>query len=209
VTESTSEGPRQPSLRERNKVRAREEIAAAALLLFKERGFAGVTIDDLLDVAGVSRRTFFRYFATKEDALLADYPRLNERLREALAARADLPPLTAVRAALHDLGTFYIEQREPVFARSMVIRNAGPGVAARNLELLGQWESLIAEAVARGIGAEPQELVPRVVGTASVGAFRSALGQWVRGDPTSDLHALIDAALDLLTAGLEAGLRPS
>ena len=206
VSSTTDHTDPVPSLRERNKQRAREEIAGAALRLFRERGFDAVTVEDVLVAAGVSRRTFFRYFATKEDALLADYPVLNDRLRRALAAHADSAPLEAVRAALHDLAAFYVEQREPVFARSMVIRNAsGPGLAARNLELLAQWESLIAESVARSIGRSGRDLVPRLVGTTTVGAFRSSLAQWVIAR-RRDLHQLLDEALDIVIGGLDAAL---
>src|ERR1700747_2519165 len=156
-----------PSLRERNKVRARSEIASAALQLFAERGFEGVTVDEIVDAAGVSRRTFFRYFETKEDALLADYPALNIRLTECLGSPGE-EPLVAVRAGLHRLADWYIERSEAVLERSRVIRDA-LHLAARNLEFLSQWERSIACTLAAPIGQDPGGLLPRTAAAAVVG----------------------------------------
>src|ERR1700678_3423705 len=97
-----------PSLRQRNKARARSEIAAAALRLFSDKGFSGVTVDQIVAAAGVSRRTFFRYFETKEDALLADYPELTATLTERLIDGGADHPLEAVRSGLHHLADWYI-----------------------------------------------------------------------------------------------------
>src|SRR5215469_12868893 len=91
------------NLRERNKARARAEIADAALRLFFDRGFEGVTVDEIVSAAGVSRRTFFRYFETKEDALLADYPELNARLSESMAATGPGDAMHAIRTGLHGM----------------------------------------------------------------------------------------------------------
>ena len=88
-------------LRERNKLRRREQITEAALRLFAERGFDGVTIDEIADAADVSRRTFFRYFARKEDVILAWKQQMADELRAALAERPERePPLDAVHRAL-------------------------------------------------------------------------------------------------------------
>lgn len=194
-----------PSLRERNKARARSEIAAAALRLFAERGFAGVTVDEIVAEAGVSRRTFFRYFDTKEDALLADYPELSIRLTETLGATVPQDPLEAVRAGLHHLADWYVERSEAVLERSRVIRDA-LHLAARNLEFLSQWERSIASLLASSVGLEPGELLPRTAAAAVIGSFRAALTQWVRSSCSEDLHALTDRALDLVWHGVASEL---
>jgi AcrR family transcriptional regulator len=191
-----------PTLRERNKARARADIADAALKLFFDRGFEGVTVDEIVSAAGVSRRTFFRYFETKEDALLADYPELNARLSEALAATEPDNAVGAVRASLHGMADWYIQRSDAVLARSKVIRDTSINVAARNLGFLTQWERGVAHAVANQIGADAGDLLPRTAAAMIVGAFRAALTQWVRSSCQEDLHALIDEALDLIEYGL-------
>ena len=197
-----------PTLRERNKARARAEIAEAALGLFTERGFEGVTVAEIVSAAGVSRRTFFRYFETKEDALLADYPELNARLGEALAGSAEGGVLESVRAGLHTLADWYIERADAVLARSKVIREKSMNVAARNLEFLTQWEQVVAGAIAEALGEEPGDLVPRTAAAMIIGAFRAALTQWVRSECREDLHALTDRALGLIECGLQPALAP-
>jgi AcrR family transcriptional regulator len=196
-----------PTLRERNKARARAEIASAALRLFTERGFAGVTVDEIVTAAGVSRRTFFRYFETKEDALLADYPELNIRLTEGLNCVAG-DPMIAVRSGLQRLADWYIERSEAVLERSRLIRD-GMHIAARNLEFLAQWERAIATTFAAHLGLDPAALVPRTAGTAVVGAFRAALTQWVRTSCQEDLHDLTNRALDVVLWGLQAQMDPA
>ncbi len=194
------------SLRERNKARARAEIADAALRLFFDRGFEGVTVDEIVTAAGVSRRTFFRYFETKEDALLADYPELNARLSEALAATEPAHAMDAIRDGLHGMADWYIARSDAVLARSKVIRDTSMNVAARNLEFLTQWERDVAHAIANQIGMGSGELLPRTAAAMIVGAFRAALTQWVRSTCREDLHALTDEALDLIECGLQSTL---
>src|SRR5579862_1249508 len=179
-------------LRERNRARARAEIADAALRLFFDRGFEGVTVDEIVSAAGVSRRTFFRYFDTKEDALLSDYPELNARLSEALDATGSGNALEAIRAGLHAMADWYIERSPAVLARSKVIRDTSMNLAARNLEFLSQWERGVARAVANQVGADAGDLLPRTAAAMIVGAFRASLTQWVRSSCEEDLHALTD-----------------
>jgi AcrR family transcriptional regulator len=201
-------GEATPSLRERNKARARAEIAHAALRLFGERGFEGVTVDQIVEAAGVSRRTFFRYFETKEDALLADYPELNIRLTETLGNSGHEDALEAVRAGLHRLADWYVDRSDAVLARSRVIRD-GLHLSARNLEFMAQWERAIASVLAPRFEPGRADLLARTAGTAIVGAFKAALTQWVRSSCEEDLHALADRALDLIREGLASGMDQS
>ncbi|HVA73338.1 MAG TPA: TetR family transcriptional regulator [Acidimicrobiales bacterium] len=198
-----------PTLRERNKARARAEIADAALRLFLDRGFEGVTVEEIVSAAGVSRRTFFRYFETKEDALLADYPELSARLTEALEFSDQDDAVAGIRAGLHRMADWYIERSEAVLARSKVIRETSMNVAARNLEFLTQWERGVAHAVANQLGMDAGELTPRTAAAVIVGAFRAALTQWVRSSCRDDLHTLTDQALDLIDQGLQPVLSRS
>src|ERR1700748_523022 len=100
-------------LRERKKLRTREQITEAAIALFADRGFEGTTVDDIAAAAEVSRRTFFRYFARKEDVILAWKRETAQELPDALAGRpADESPLDAVEGALSAVARSYGERRE-------------------------------------------------------------------------------------------------
>jgi AcrR family transcriptional regulator len=191
------------TLRERNRARARAEIADAALRLFLDRGFEGVTVDEIVSAAGVSRRTFFRYFDTKEDALLSDYPELNAQLSEALDSSEADNAMDAIRTGLHGMADWYIQRSDAVLARSQVIRDTSMNVAARNLEFLTKWERGVAQAIAGQVRADAADLLPRTAAAMIVGAFRAALTQWVRSSCREDLHALTDQALDLIEHGLQ------
>src|ERR671927_90907 len=100
-------------LRERHRKRTAADLEEAALRLFSAKGFDAVTIDDIAAAADVSRRTFFRYFASKEDVILSDPPRRLDELQVALDRRpADEPAMTALRQAILSLAGSYEEQRE-------------------------------------------------------------------------------------------------
>jgi len=92
-----------PGLRDRKKDQTRRALREGAARLFAERGFAGTTVEDIAAQANVSKRTFFRYFDSKEDLLLPDLSEVFAHVEAALAARPPAEdPLTAVCAALLD-----------------------------------------------------------------------------------------------------------
>lgn len=91
----------QTGLRERKKARLRESLLDAGVRLFHERGYQGTTTEEIAACAGVSQRTFFRYFASKEDVVLEAIEGVDESMYSALRARpADEPPFTALRNAM-------------------------------------------------------------------------------------------------------------
>ncbi|MQS17028.1 TetR family transcriptional regulator [Streptomyces kaniharaensis] len=90
-----------PGLRERKKAETREALRSAAARLFAQRGFAETTVAEIVEAAGVSPRTFFRYFDSKEDLLLPDLAASFDRLVRELERRPiEEPPLVALREAV-------------------------------------------------------------------------------------------------------------
>ena len=190
-------------LRERRKRLTAAELEAAAYRLFGERGFDAVTVDDIAAEADVSRRTFFRYFASKEDVLLADHFVQLARLREAMADRpADEPIVTALRHALLSLTSDFEERKEKVITRAKLMRDT-PSLQARSIVHQKLWEEAMQEMVAVRLGVDPvKDLRPGVVAAAALAAMRVAFSNWLAAGCSGDLIGLTTEALDLLDGGL-------
>ena len=93
--------PAVPGLRQRKREATRERLTRAAMALFLERGFEATTIDDIAAAADVSRRSFFHYFASKEDVVAAWQEDASTALVAAIIARpADESLLTAAESAI-------------------------------------------------------------------------------------------------------------
>jgi AcrR family transcriptional regulator len=200
---TVEERPR-PGLRERRKKLTAAELEAAAYRLFGERGFDNVTVDDIAAEADVSRRTFFRYFASKEDVLLADHFVQLARLRAAMADRpADEPIVTALRNALLSMTGDFDERKEKVILRGRLMRDT-PSLQARSLVHQKLWEEAMQEMVAERLGVDPvTDLRPGVVAAAGLAAMRVAFTNWLSSGCDGDLIALTTEALDLLDGGLQ------
>src|SRR5690349_21881808 len=92
-------------LRERTRRAVRAELAEIALRMFADRGYEETTVDDIAVAAGLSKRSFFRYFPSKEDAVFGDVEELADRVAEAVRARpAEEPPWAVLRAVLCEWG---------------------------------------------------------------------------------------------------------
>lgn len=192
-----------PGLRERRKALTAAELEAAAYRLFEERGFDNVTVDDIAAEADVSRRTFFRYFASKEDVLLADHFVQLARLRDAMADRPqDEPIVTALRNALLSLTSDFEERKEMIIIRGRIMRDT-PSLQARSLVHQQLWETAMQEMVADRLGVDPiKDLRPGVVSAATLAAMRVAFTIWLSAGCSGDLIDLTTEALDLLDGGL-------
>jgi len=191
------------TLRERKKRKTRCELEAAALRLFVTRGFDAVTVEEITAAAEVSKRTFFRYFASKEDVVLAHHARHLLVLERLLAERpADEPVLAVVRGALVGLGTVFQEEREYILARAQVVLMTR-SLHGRALELYGLFQEAIAEAVARRCGADQiRDLRVRLASGIAATALREALLVWTLGGGQASLPALVDRSFELAGKGL-------
>jgi AcrR family transcriptional regulator len=161
-------------LRARKKLQTRQALIDAAMGLYREKGFDGVTVAEIARLADVAPRTFFGYFETKEDVFLGRGDQRLERLVQAIQRRDRRQPiLSAVRSVL-------LENREPSRKRppagvpelAELLRH--PAIAARLRERWNRWEDLLAEAIAQNVGARPGDPEPRVVAAALTAAIRVA-----------------------------------
>jgi AcrR family transcriptional regulator len=203
------ERPR-PGLRERRKRLTATELEAAAIRLFSERGFDSVTVDDIAAEADVSRRTFFRYFASKDDVLLADHRARLAELREALAVRPlGEPILAALRNALLSLTDNYEEDRERLLIRGRIMLET-PSLQARSLVHQRAWSDAMQAMAAERLGVDPAvDLRPSVVAATTLAAMRVAYTAWYAGGGQAHLPTMVAEALDLLDGGLQqVGRKP-
>lgn len=177
-------------------------IERAALDLFVRRGFDAVSVDDVAAAAGISQRTFFRYFASKDDILLGYRRRLDERL---LAALRDRPTsegaVTALRNAYVATSTVRPEDREDVLVRARATA-AAPALHARSRGEQAANTTAIAELLAERMGTAPDDPRPLVIAAALSAVAVAAWDAWVNGDGTGDPAAGIAAALDLVVRGI-------
>jgi AcrR family transcriptional regulator len=177
-------------LRERKKLQTREQITEAAIRLFAERGFDRTTVDDIAQAADVSRRTFFRYFARKEDVVLSWKQEAADELREALAVRpAGEAPLDAVQGAISALAQSYGARRELTLGLLRLFE--------RPLELPyaehDAWDEVLAEGIAARLGVDPaRDPRPRLFASVGFAVLIATVQSWGSDGARGDLAALLE-----------------
>jgi len=199
MVETKAPEPLELGLRERKKLRTERELCDAALRLMVEKGFDQVTIDDIAAEVEVSKTTFYRYFDSKEDALLGKTTEKLEQIRAALDEQpASEPTLSAVRIAIMSLINSYEHDRDESLARGRIIRET-PSLIARNLEHQLAWEGVVAEFVASRLGDDPDApLRSRIVAAIVIATLRATLDYWRDTEGAEDLPVLMNTALGML-----------
>jgi AcrR family transcriptional regulator len=187
---------------ERRRRLVRDEIGRVAIELFAARGFDAVTVDDIAEAAGTSQRTFFRYFATKDDIVLALARRLDERLVDALDARpANEGAVAALREAY--CATSHVEpaERERVLQVAKVLAEA-PALRARaHGEYVGENAEIVARLAARmGVPVDDRRVRVLVATFAAVASVEFTT--WAEAGGAGDPSEAIRSALALLEDGL-------
>jgi AcrR family transcriptional regulator len=186
------------SLRERKKAKTRRELGTAAAKLFCERGFDATTIEDIVAVVGVSRRTFFRYFPSKEAAFFARQEDRFDEFRDALrGGRGTTRPWSVVCDSLVAVSISHVADRDEALAWRAVLE-ATPQLRAYDLQVDAVWEAAIREELCLG-GFDPLEAAVRA--GALMGAGRAVLTAWHADHGRSDIRVLGRRAVGWLDAG--------
>jgi len=189
-------------LRERKKLERRRTIEAAAIELFETNGFDATTVEDIAAKADIAPRTFFHYFPTKEDVVLADYAARLERITETLAQRPQTePPWAALRAAFAIVAADYTSQRDELIRRFEILAD-NPAVYARSLQLQAGWEDALADVLASRAGNGDDLVLPRLMAAAALACMRSSLRHWLLTGYRAKLPALVEDCFDRIAMGL-------
>jgi len=177
-----------PTLRERQRAAVRDELAGAALQLVLKQGFDETTIDQIVSAVGISRRSFFHYFATKEDVVLGDLDALGETLRAALEGRpADEDAWTALGEALRSLGGGMSPEVRLSLAN---LYERTPSLQARHLQKHVRWQALLAPDIERRLGVLAGDPRAAALIAASLGCLDVAVEEWRRSGGTADAEAI-------------------
>ncbi len=194
-------------LRERKKLATRTALADAALRLCVEHGFDGVTVERVAHEAGVSLRTFFNYFSSKEEAVVAGDAATAEAFVSAFAQRpAAEPVLTALQRALVQIVG---DQPDPARAAKLRALRRTPALLPHQLAAFAAQEQELAGAVAARVGGDGAggagtgDLYPLMT-AATVMAVLRVLVQWWLDTPEPGGRSLLDL-VEVMIAQLAAG----
>ena len=191
------------SPRDRRRTKLAAQIERAALSLFVKRGISAVTVDQIADAADISRRTFFRYFASKEDLLLGDRQRYDDRLARTIAK--EQPRQSAVRMLrdiLVDMSHEVEAEADTARIRLELFRKY-PEEMSGAFEQQRAWNSTFTTMVAQRMGLDhSRDMRPALVVRVMMSAANVALHNWFTKGAEQPLHELVEAALDQTIAGL-------
>ncbi|WP_290049425.1 acyl-CoA-like ligand-binding transcription factor [Nocardia nova] len=185
-------------LRERKKQRTRRTIRAEAMKLFQAQGYSATTIEQIAEAADISPSTFFRYFPSKEQVVLADD--VDPIMIHALESQpSELTPLAAFRQAMRD--TFdnldpqdwqFEQDRMKLIYNEPELRSVIMQETERNVDL-------VSALLARRVGREPSDFEVRAFSGAMIGAMMTAFGR-----EGLDLDK-IDRIVEFMEAGMPLG----
>jgi len=177
-------------------------LEVIALRLFTEQGFDETPVDQIAAEAGVSSRTFFRYFDSKSDVLWHDFDAEVAALREALAAVPDdLPLMDGIRTAVVSVNRYTAADMPELRTRMNLISRV-PSLQASAVVHYDAWEQAVIDHVARKSNMPATSLVPLSVGRATLAVCRAAYEFWVTRADT-DLTVYLDQAIRALAAGFD------
>ena len=180
---------------------SRQRIAAAARELFAAQGYEHTTVDEIAERAGVARRTFFRYFRSKDDAILPDHERVIAAIETHFAALDDLPPVRALCSGARVVFRSYVEDPVVSLQRYQLTRSV-PALRARENASVNEYFRLFRRYLSTRFAAQPPPgpgqpaagLRADVIAGAVVAAHNQVLRDWLKGGCQGDPMPAVEAA---------------
>ncbi|MFD2466106.1 TetR family transcriptional regulator [Amycolatopsis silviterrae] len=178
---------------------AKERLRAAALELFAEHGYENATVTQITERAGLTRRTFSRYFTDKRDVLFAGSEQLPAAMADAVR-RADpvLPPFPALLAAMIDVGELLADMAPHAAQRRAVIASSPELQERERTKLAAVTEAVVEALQERGATESSAKLLAQV----GIAVFQTAFERWSDQPKDTDFAARVREAAAELTANL-------
>lgn len=184
-------------------VTSRAHLEQVALDLFARDGFDATTVDRIAEAAGVARRTFFRYFASKNDVVWGDFDAGLRAMEEQLAAVPDdVPLLQGLADAVVRFNALPPGAVDAHRQRMSLILHV-PALQAHSTLRYAAWRDVVARYAAARLQSPVDSLGPQLVAHVALAAAVASYEQWLR-DERSDLPSLLAQAF----ASLEIGALP-
>lgn len=181
----------------RRAAQTRAEIVDAALDLFTNQGFDETSMEQVAEAAGVSRRTVYRYFPTKDDLVFESPRKWLDVLNQTLdTRRPDEPTRDVLQRALRDVARFIESDRDTVLAGFSILVSS-PSLMARHGRSDAEWSARYLELIAPDVAELPDgALLATTVAMALVAATNALIAVWAAEQPNSNLADMTDTMLD-------------
>lgn len=188
------------SLRERKKNKTKVALQAAAVRLFNEKGYAATSVDDIAEAAEVSRRTFFRYFGSKEGVLFADADQSGEEIcRGILQQPLEMTPLQAFGDTIVAMAEAVEEEDQDLVLAQQRVLSSTFELRSRAAELARVWRRQIADALARREGRAEAGEIHLLAAAVGIAVIQSVVEEWVLSGGRERLVDKLRAAFALVT----------
>jgi AcrR family transcriptional regulator len=190
-------------IRERTRRLAQTELTTVAQDLFLEHGYDETTVDQIAAAAGMSKRTFFRYFPSKDDLVIGKYDLFGDRMAGALDDRpADEPVWESLRRVF-DITLDYVQddrQRARNDAMDHIVQST-PQLTARYLEKLQRVQALLIGRVAArlDLSASTTDPRPAAIVAAAFACMQAARASWLGSDQSEPFETFLDDAMSAFT----------
>jgi len=178
---------------------AQTRLTQAAYELYIERGFEHVTVAEIAERAGLTKRTFFRYFDDKREVLFSGAPAFQDAVVDAVAnAAGNVAPIDAVVAALVAAGSGITEIGEGARARQRLIESSSDLKEREMIKMVALRDAIAVALRSRGVPGSEASLTAQ----AGVAVFQTAFERWAHTDGSVGFPSLIYKALDDLRAAI-------
>ncbi|QBI56392.1 TetR/AcrR family transcriptional regulator [Streptomonospora litoralis] len=187
---------------------ARGAVVAAAVRLFTEAGYEATTMDDIAAAAGISRRSLFRRFGSKDDVLFAEHDDLFDTVQRFLDAAPDDEPVATVRSAARMVFQEYVRSPEITLPRFRLVR-AVPRLRDREIAMTARYQAAFSRFLCRGETAGPRALTGEALAASVIAAHNHVLRSWLHAPQEPVPWRRFDEAMAFVTDSLGALLRDS